>query len=224
MLKQLRFRQKIINPSISGLTMEVKRLKLQEKMMIIEPVRRLDTGHSIPLGFMFDFTDTALPADKVAVYKNSGIHLYFCNWLMEKDAPDGLEDTTNHIFALIKKMIATHDGSNMVDDMVDEIIAWLSKRRKEKEDERQAEKQAEKEDEKGVDGDYVFIGEQPTSPREEVVHPIKVTTEEDIISRKYITNNECMMLLLDIINEYEEANGIKGYIHFTVKEITIGID
>jgi hypothetical protein len=195
---------------------EAKRQKTQphKVMMLIEPVRILHGAWSRPLEFAFDFLDVLIEPENVTQIKNNAIHLYFCNWLLERAVPKDVEPAVSYIASTAKSMCDPHDGNEMSAQMVGEIKEWIAKRQAEID---QEEKQAVEEP---IVSEHGADAESPKPP----ALLYKGCGEDDVISRKYAADQECMVLLLEIINEFDNKKRNCGDVRFKVREIKVSQD
>jgi len=168
------------------------RLDVPAKWVLIEPVLMFNDRKSKPLGFMFDFLDKLLPADEAPAIKNDAIHTYFCNWLMENPPRDRLADAIDYVKHVMGSITKNEDSIRLIGEMEKDIHAIIDEQNKE------------------------LAEATPDTPPAPPPPP-----SGDILHKKYAANQDCLTVMLEIINKADNDEIFVGNVQFVMREISI---
>jgi hypothetical protein len=185
---------------------ESKRVKFEkgQKWVLIEPIFMFNDRRSKPLGFMFDFLDKLIPVDEAPAIKNAAIHTYFCNWLMENPPRGRLVAAIDYVKRVMGSITRAEDSIRLIGEMEKDILVVVEEQNKE----------------------LLDLPEEPedqpaSSPAPAAPRP--PPTEDDILSKKYALNQDCLTVMLEIINRVDNYDNFVGHVQFVMRELSIKV-
>jgi len=192
---------------------ESKRVKIEkgQKWVLIEPIFMFNDRRSKPLGFMFDFLDKLIPADEAPAIKNAAIHTYFCNWLMENPPRGRLVAAIDYVKRVMGSITRAEDSIRLIGEMEKDILVVVEEQNKELLD------LPEESDVQPASSPA------PASPAAPPAASRPPPTDDDILSKKYALNQDCLTVMLEIINRVDNYDNFVGHVQFVMRELSIKV-